>query len=512
VISLARSGRGPVLFATLVAVGLGAIVRVLPELPGPFTTGDGGLILAMVDDIRRAGLSLPQETSYNAMDVPFLYPPLALMAAAGLGELLGISSLSVIRIVPVVLSLITLAAFAWLASRLLEPKAAVGALLAFALMPGAYASVVAGGGVTRGMGLLFVILAMAVAASRSRRVGLSAAVLGLLLGLSVLAHPQAWLFGAAASAVFFYRDGSVRTTVVGLVAAALVALAVALPWMAALADRHGWGAFAAAGHRWEPGLDVVRFLGFGFSALGVADLFLVFGVVGLAIAVGRRQFRLPILVICLAVGFGTSYFAALTWSLLAGVGLAFIMDGIGPARTRSDRAFRLGMSAVALLITLIGTMGSAASERSPLQRVTSEQASALDWVAEHTHPNTRFIVATTVPWGVDEISEWFPAVTGRQSVGTVQGSEWLGRSRFSMQAQRHAAIRECAGSTDMCLTEWADDVGLEDAWVFIPKGQVNGPLSSVECCLALRETIRSGARYAVVYDGVGATIARPRMP
>jgi hypothetical protein len=59
------------------------------------------------------------------------------------------------------------------------------------------------------------------------------------------------------------------------------------------------------------------------------------------------------------------------------------------------------------------------------------------------------------------------------------------------------------------MAEWAADAGLGDAWVFIPKGQVNGPLSSEECCPALRETVREGTFYEVVYDGAGATIARP---
>ncbi len=47
-------------------------------------------------------------------------------------------------------------------------------------------------------------------------------------------------------------------------------------------------------------------------------------------------------------------------------------------------------------------------------------------VAAQTDPETRFSVATTVVWGFDEISEWFPAIADRQSVATVQGSEWLG--------------------------------------------------------------------------------------
>jgi hypothetical protein len=39
---------------------------------------------------------------------------------------------------------------------------------------------------------------------------------------------------------------------------------------------------------------------------------------------------------------------------------------------------------------------------------------------------------------------------------------------------------------------------------------MNGPLSPDDCCPALRETVREGTLYEVVYDGPGATIGRPR--
>ena len=59
------------------------------------------------------------------------------------------------------------------------------------------------------------------------------------------------------------------------------------------------------------------------------------------------------------------------------------------------------------------------------------------------------------------------------------------------------------------MADWAVSEGLADAWLFIPKGRVNGPLSPDDCCPALRETVLEGSFYEVVYDGAGATIARP---
>ena len=98
----------------------------------------------------------------------------------------------------------------------------------------------------------------------------------------------------------------------------------------------------------------------------------------------------------------------------------------------------------------------------------------------------------------------------RQSVATVQGSEWLGAEGYETQLHRHFAVLGCSRSTDKCFVDWAASEGLEDAWLFVPKGQVNGPLSPNDCCPALRELLLTGDRYEVVYDGPGATIGRPR--
>ncbi|MGH7417059.1 MAG: hypothetical protein ACREKB_04695, partial [Candidatus Rokuibacteriota bacterium] len=184
--------------------------------------------------------------------------------------------------------------------------------------------------------------------------------------------------------------------------------------------------------------------------------------------------------------------------------------GIGPLVTPGDRALRVGVALVALFGALVSSLGSVVDDTSRLQRVSADHVAAMTWIRDEAEPHTRFIVATVVGWGADEISEWFPAVAERQSVGTVQGSEWLGRAGFRSQRERNRAIIRCTPSTDQCMSGWADSEGLADAWLFIPKGRVSGPLSPDDCCPALRETVRDSTVYEVVFDGAGATIARPR--
>jgi hypothetical protein len=433
-----------------------------------------------------------------------------LYAGAGLGELVGLSSLAVVRILALGVSLATLAAFGLLAFRALAPLAAVGALAAYALMPHAYDGIVSGGGLTRGMGLLFALLAIFVAASSSGLSRRSAVFMGVLVGLSALSHPQAGVMAAAGSAVFAYRRRPASNVALLLIAAVAAAFIV-IPWLVVVSGEHGWAAVLAARHRWEPVISVIRLLSLNFSGGAFTDLFLLFGVLGLASDLSRRVPRLSALLACvvLAGEGGGSFLAALPWALLAGGGVQFVVERFGPRRRATDRLLGVALGTSALFLTLISSLGAVVSETSRLQSVSPDQVEAMVWVAEESDPETRFIVATTVVWGFDEISEWFPAVADRQSVATVQGSEWLGPERFAAQLDVHSGVLICTRSTARCMADWAADTGFSDAWLFIPKGQVNGPLSPGDCCRALRETVKESVLYEVVYDGAGATIARP---
>ncbi|MGH2463147.1 MAG: ArnT family glycosyltransferase [Candidatus Limnocylindria bacterium] len=464
----------------------------------------------MVDDLRRAGFVIPQFTTYNAADIPFVYPPLGLYGTALLAEMLGLSSLDGVRLVAAMLSLATVGTFGLLALRLLPATAAAGAVLIYALVPHAYDAIVAGGGVTRGAGVLLAMLAMWLAASPAGVTSRRAVAIGVLLGLAALAHPQTALYGAAASTVIVYRPRRLAASARRVAIMGVAAFLIVLPWVLLMAGIHGLDTVLAPGYRWDPALGVLLLLGLTFSGSGFTDLFLVAGVLGLVVELLRRRWRLPLLLGCLIFAGEADFIGAVPWSLLGGAAIAFVLTGIGPLVTPGDRALRVGVALVALFGALVSSLGSVVDDTSRLQRVSADHVAAMTWIRDEAEPHTRFIVATVVGWGADEISEWFPAVAERQSVGTVQGSEWLGRAGFRSQRERNRAIIRCTPSTDQCMSGWADSEGLADAWLFIPKGRVSGPLSPDDCCPALRETVRDSTVYEVVFDGAGATIARPR--
>ena len=57
--------------------------------------------------------------------------------------------------------------------------------------------------------------------------------------------------------------------------------------------------------------------------------------------------------------------------------------------------------------------------------------------------------------GARRVAEWFPTMTQRRSVATVQGTEWLGSGRFKEQERRHFWLLECVVfSSENCAMEW----------------------------------------------------------
>jgi hypothetical protein len=494
--------------ALIVAVALGILVRVLPVAGAAAAVGDGGLFYAMVGDIRSAGLVLPHVSSYNGLDIPFVYPPLALWLGAFVGEITGSATMTVVAWMPVVVSIGTIFAFAWVAWRVLPPLASVGATFTYALMPHAYDWVIAGGGLTRGVGLLFALVAAAIAADRGNASSRSAAAAGLLLGLAALSHPQAAVFGVVACVVLSWQPAT-RAWLARLVVATAMALIVVLPWLISAISAHGIDVLLGAGQRLEPITGFVRMLNLRFSGAPFMDVFAVAGVIGLFASLVRGALRLPILLLVtyLVGAGGGEFLGAVPWALLGGVGAGVAVEigqaGLGRLTRQRGRLVGAAVGAAVLFLALIASFGSLADRSSKLQSLSADQIAAMEWVSTNADPSASVIVATTEVWGDDEVSEWFPALARRASVGTVQGSEWLGREGFETRLERHFAILACAGSTTSCYANIDPN-----AWIFVPKGRLAGPFSPDDCCPALRETV-GDAGYEIIYDGPGATIAQP---
>jgi hypothetical protein len=84
--------------------------------------------------------------------------------------------------------------------------------------------------------------------------------------------------------------------------------------------------------------------------------------------------------------------------------------------------------------------------------VNETERTAMQWVMDNTPANSQFLVLTgdTDPM-CDSVSEWFPALTQRTSLTTIQGREWLLGNKFEEFSNQRASMQECINEDSSCV-------------------------------------------------------------
>jgi hypothetical protein len=349
----------------------------------------------------------------------------------------------------------------------------------------------------------------------------------LAAGLAIMTHPNAALVSVLSLLVLAtLRRPSRRSMAVLAVALAGAALASA-PWWLGDLLRFGSAPLLSAvgsGSQAGPLAGVYWLLTFGFAEEPFMPWITGLALLGLAWSLARHRFFLPawLVLIVLLDPTAAPTDSTIPLALLAAVGMLEVVaprlagvagaaaDLAGPEFLRS-RPVRLTL--VALLgLTFLGAIFRPIQAGSPDQVLASDVRLSMAWVAAHTPAGATFAVVTGRFWFSDQVSEWFPALTDRASVATVQGYEWLGSTRWWRQQGANADLQACSVAADACLAAWMQKYGVTPTYVYLPKGMISGQLSTDDCCTGLRQTLRESSSFEIVYDGPGATIGRPRPP
>lgn len=491
-------------------------------LTSDFPLNDGGMFYTMTRDLQTAGYRLPSVTTYNHASIPFAYPPLGFYLTGFLDSATPMSLFTAYRLVPFASSLLTVIAFAWLAAAFLGTRrATLFATVMFAVLPLSYRWMIMGGSVTRAPGFLFAILALRVAVDMYREARFSWRVpaLGVLAALTLLSHIETAWFLAVTLVLFGCLVGRPRAGVTHLAMAGLLSLALAAPWWAIVVTRHGLGPFEAAmktGNwsyvgpllsllqvtRAEPGFPVIAAL----------------ACLGIILELARRRYLIPGWVLVGGAVDPRAFpnFSAVPLAILAAIAVCELLEVLSQYAT-GVRGSRLSGPFVppawlipsALAIGLIfAALSSYASNRLLDTAVTADERGAMTWVASNTPENARVLVVTGEEWSFDRSAEWLPTLTGRRSVATVQGTEWLGGGAYHRSNEQASDLRKCAFLTPDCLITWQDQTHNAFDYVYITKAEPRQGLlfENQDCCAGLRVGLKNDPSYAVVYDGPGATI------
>lgn len=533
-------GRAAEFGGLVLAMTAGLVVRAYPLLSHDFPLNDGGMFYEAIRGIESSGFGLPQHIAYNGLAIPFAYPPLGVYLAALLDLATPLSLFDVLRVLPLLASLLTIPAFYLLAGEVLTSRFRVWlATFAFAVVPRGFEWLIAGGGVTRAPGLLFALLALACGLRLLRREGARRAALpaglltGLFAGLTALSHPEAGLFVLISLAVAW----AVLQRTVGalgrLVGAALIAAIVSLPWWGLVLVRYGPGPLlAGGGTSLDPVAGFVDLATFSMSGEAYFPVVGALGLLGLIYLLAARRPFLPVwfIVLFLLDERAAATYAMVPLALMAARGLADVILAriepalatlpdhvVWPAPVLRSRAARYVLPAAQALMLATGLAAYAAAS-SPLFALTPGDRAALAWLGSGTPASARVLVVAGRPWQLDAVAEWLPALADRTSVATVQGYEWLGPGAFARQHAVHDAYTICAYETTACLDAARAVYPLSFDYVYVPSEPPPPSVSplfaldGVPCCAALQASIKGDPAYRVVYDGPGALIAQVIRP
>jgi hypothetical protein len=455
-------------FLFLTAIfGIG--VRVFPLLRTDFPLVDGGMFYNMILDLQANHYLLPAYTTYNLLQIPYAYPPLAFYVTGLINSLTHLPLLELIRWLPLAANLLVLPVVYLFARQLLRssPSAALVTFL-YAMMPNAYWWQITGGGLTRSLGALFGFLTI-YCALRMFQEKRTAWLFGTLAAgtLVVLSHPEWALQAAVGAALMGLWWGRNRTGLRHALLALLGIIILTAPWWLTVVLQHGAGIFLYASQSTDSRLFFwTPLLTLSFTAEYVAFLS-VFAVIGIFLALARREYFLPIWVLAglFVDPRGGIPFTLLPFSILAA---GVIIDVVAPYFLRlrgreADEWWRalelpVGKAFFGFLAIFCVANAYTVSSTISYHALTTQERQALAWIATETDPGANFLVLSGETNPVHSaLLEWFPALTGRHNLTTVQGSEWLpGEQHYQVRLKLFSQAQSCLYANTGCLSGLVD--------------------------------------------------------
>lgn len=492
---------------------VGGYIRFSQALAASFPLNDGGLFYQMTQELVANHFHLPLVTAYNHLDIPYAYPPLAFYLTGLMNQVFGWSLLNIYRILPSVVTILTIPAFYLLAKDMIDDDNQLAiAILVFTLIPTTFNWAIMGGGVTRSIAFLFALLALHFLFKLYEgKKSIALIWAAIFVSLSILAHPETGFHTAASVPVFWLFFGRNKKGALQTLMITLLTLLLTAPWWLTVVMRHGFtpftAAFLTAGQDGNAFVDLFNFT--ITDEFGIRSIALL-GLIGLFLFLTRKRYFIPawFLISYLVAPRSAKIFIAPIVAVAASYALITLMKLIDRWRKgEKEDGGKIPFASTILSKVLLGLLffqwfASSVNVLAPFStiRMTEADQKAFDWIPASTDKDSRFIVLTDYFWSADPVSEWFPALTQRISVATVQGTEWLGGGEFSTALERARGAQYCTNQAPTCLENWSAEYQVSFDYIYLRKLKVKGDKILVPYDSALDELLKLDPRYELVYD------------
>lgn len=456
------------------ALLLGTYARFLPTLTIGFPVSDGGLFYVMVKALQANHYILPSFVNYNGIEIPFAYPPLGFYVSGLISDVFRVELIQVFRWMPAIGSVIFTVAFFPMASSILQSKLKGSmATVFFALLPRSISFYIMGGGITRVLGTLFLILTLYSAhklftASSKKYIWLT---IFFASGV-VLSHPEAALHTIFLCLVLWLFLGRSKDGSKNALLAALGVFVLTAPFFLFVISRHGLQPYQSAAQTgFLSPLAWLAIITGSFSDEKFVTLISALALLGLVMAIAKRDFLLVVTLLIPAFvdPRSASTMSLISWVMLAAIGFVdIIVPGLYILNNKGQdvqdveaKWFEYFNRSSAIKIALTGLIfytffGLILSDQVyPKVSLTPSDRSAMDWVANNIPQESRFVILTgeTEPFA-DAVAEWFPVLGNSISITTIQGYEWL-PGQFQTKINEYYELQPCINRAYTCVEQWA---------------------------------------------------------
>ncbi len=500
----------------LAAILFGGIFHLLSPWLAGFPVNDGGMFYVMMKDLQANHYIPPLYTSYNQINIPFAYPPLAFYIGAGLSDLFNISLTSILQWLPAIIHTACIPALYFLAKEITGDKftSAIAALV-FALTPHLNSWLSVGGGLTRSFGTLFLIFTILFTYKLFAKNDTQAIWGTILFGsLTVLSYTESTVF-AVTIPIFIWlaKSRSLKTAVQGgLVALGVIILAG--PWYGLVISRHGFETLLSALQTGGQTIwSVLRLINVDIiTEEPYLDLLGVLGILGLIVLIIKKQYFIPAMLVTMYLVQPRSAHTVGNIPLAIAAGIFFV-EVLLPTiskldETNTSRAIKIFL---AILIPYLLINSTYQDFMLSQNHLSNGEQTAMKWVKENTPANSQFLVLTGEPEAMCESSaEWFPALAERTSLSTLQGREWLLGNKFSEFIGNRAGIQGCIDEGAECLNRESIYFGKDYDYIYVsiktPTNNCNPIETSNRTTRGLVIALEDNSDYSTAYHSKDAVI------
>lgn len=473
----------PSILFLILAILIGGYIRLAAVLESDFPINDGGLFYTMTHDLAANNWQIPAFTTYNHLNIPFAYPPLAFYLTGFLSQLTGWELLDIFRIMPVIFTISTIPAFFLLARELLEDDFHIAiATFIFAVLPPTFDWLIMGGGITRAPAFLFALLTLTSISRLYRQKKIQYIfTTAFLAALTIFTHPETALHTAASALVFFLFWGRTKAGFWKSAAVAMITIALTSPWWAAVLTHHGFTPFSAAAQTgWHGYAEAIKFFIFDFTNEFGLETIGALALIGFFLMFAKREIFLItwFLIIFISEPRSAPLYVTPLMAIFASFTLLQILSLLNRLvvnpRSQPPPSTPLDCTPAKVLFALLAGQWIFSGLAITMllfnaNTITTADKKAFDWIATNTPIESRFTVITGNMPLSDPVSEWFPTLTGRISVGTAQGYEWLKEEPFEAVLTSSLELQRCADQAISCITNWANENDHDFSYVYIHK-------------------------------------------